>query len=198
VGLQVEPQMEISQVRLKVRREEAARHGLAPGDVARLLETAYKGRRVSVVLDEDRYFDLVVWYDEKARSDPGMIGKTILETPSGRKVALSQVAEVLDTTGPNTVNHERVERRIVVACNVQGRSLGDVVAHQRELARWANWRDAGLPDRVRRPVQGQQEAIRLLVLGLLSVLGVSCCCEVPGLMAAALQVLVNILAAPVR
>ena len=65
VDLQIEPQVEISQLRLKVKRREAARYGLAPGDVARLVETAYKGLVVSEVFDEDRRFGLVVWYDEK-------------------------------------------------------------------------------------------------------------------------------------
>ncbi len=134
VDLQIEPQVEISQLRLRVRRQEAARYGLAPGDVANLLETAYKGRAVSEVLDEDRRFDLVVWYDERGRSDPAEINKTILDTPSGRKVALGQVAEVLDTTGPNTLNREYVQRRIVVFCNVQGRDLAGVVQDiQKEL-----------------------------------------------------------------
>ncbi len=96
------------------RREDAARYGLAPGDVAALLETAYKGRVVSQVLDDDRYFGLVVWYDEDSRNDPDVIQQTILDTPSGRKVALGQVADVLDTTGPNTLNRENVQRRIVV------------------------------------------------------------------------------------
>ena len=63
-----------------MKRTEAAAYGLAPGDVARLLETAYRGRRVSVVIDEDRWFDLVVWYDESARSDPRAIDATILDT----------------------------------------------------------------------------------------------------------------------
>lgn len=127
VDLQIEPQVEISQVRLKVNRVEAARYGLAPGDVAKLLETAYKGRVVSQVLDEDRWFGLTVWYDESARSNPKVINQTILDTPSGRKVALGQVAEVLDTTGPNTLNRENVQRRLVIFCNVQGRDLGSVV-----------------------------------------------------------------------
>jgi len=134
VDLQVEPQVEISQLRLKVKRQEAARYGLAPGDVARLLETAYKGLVVSEVLDEDRRFGLVVWYDDSSRINPAVINQTILDTPSGRKVALGQVAEVLDTTGPNTLNREHVQRRIVVAANVQGRDLGSVVQDiQREI-----------------------------------------------------------------
>ncbi len=54
---------------------------------------------------------MVVWYDEEARRDPQVIEETILETPSGAKVALSQVAEILDTTGPNVLHHENVQRR---------------------------------------------------------------------------------------
>jgi CzcA family heavy metal efflux pump len=179
VDLQIEPQVEIPQLRVKVKREEAARYGLAPGDVARLLETAYRGRAVSVVLDEDRFFQLVVWYDEASRSNPSAINQTILDTPSGRKVALGQVAEVLDTTGPNTLNHEHVQRRIVVSCNVQGRDLGRVVADIQEQCRPVEERLSRLGGSYRVEVGGQFEAQqqagwRLLALGSLSVVGVFC------------------------
>lgn len=160
VDLQVEPQENIKQVRLEVDRRAAAEYGLAPGDVATLLETAYKGRVVSTVLDRERFFDLVVWYDEASRADRGVIGQTILDTPSGRKVALSQVARVLDARGPNTVNHEHVRRRVVVACNVQGRDLGRVVEDiQREL-KPVEERIATLPGSYRIEVGGQFEAQR--------------------------------------
>ncbi|MDY3553300.1 efflux RND transporter permease subunit [Gemmata sp. JC717] len=177
VDLQVEPQVEISQVRLRVKRQEAARYGLAPGDIARLLETAYKGRAVSTVLDRERFFDLVVWYDDEARSAPAVIGSTILDTPSGRRVALDQVAEVADTTGPNTLNHENIARRIVVSCNVQGRSLGDVVADIQRAVKPVEHalRAKGADYRVEDDGQyrAQQEAnTRLLVLGALAVFGV--------------------------
>jgi CzcA family heavy metal efflux pump len=158
VDLQVEPQENIKQVRLEVDRKAAAEYGLAPGEVARLLETAYKGRVVSTVLDRDRYFDLVVWYDEASRADRSIIGQTILDTPSGRKVALSQVARVLDARGPNTINHEHVQRRVVVACNVQGRDLGRVVEDiKRELAPVED-RLRTLPAGYRIEVGGQFEA----------------------------------------
>ncbi|MBA4065696.1 MAG: CusA/CzcA family heavy metal efflux RND transporter [Isosphaera sp.] len=199
VDLQVEPQVEISQVRLRVKPEEAARYGLAPGDVARLLETAYKGRTVATVLDAEKYFSLVVWYDERSRADPRAIGQTILDTPSGKKVSLDQVAEVLDTTGPNTLNHENVGRRIVVSCNVQGRSLGDVVADIKRAVRPVEekLRAKGGDYRVEDDGQyrAQQEAnTRLLVLGTAAVFGVFLLlCRCLGSWRAALMVLgVNI------
>jgi CzcA family heavy metal efflux pump len=199
VDLQVEPQVEISQVRLRVKREEAARYGLTPGGVARLLETAFKGRAVSTVLDGERYFSLVVWYDEASRSDPVVIGQTILDTPSGRRVTLDQVAEVLDTTGPNTVNHENVQRRIVVSCNVQGRSLGDVVADIKRAVRPVEekLRQKGGDYRIEDDGQyrAQQEAnTRLVIFGAASVLGVFLLlCRCLGSWRAALMVLgVNI------
>ncbi len=198
VDLQIEPQVEISQVRLKVKRDEAARYGLAPGDVAELLETAYKGRVVSQVLDEDRYFGLVVWYDADSRSDPDVINETILETPSGRRVALGQVAEVLDTTGPNTLNREHVQRRIVVFCNVQGRDLASVVADIKQALTPVEENLRKLPGSYYLEYSGQFEAQqeanrRLAILGTLSILGVFLLlCKALDSWRAALQVLVNI------
>ena len=160
VDLQVEPQENIKQVRLEVDRKTAAEYGLAPGDVAQLLETAYKGRVVSTVLDRDRYFDLVVWYDEASRADRSVIGQTILDTPSGRKVAISQVARVLDARGPNTINHEYVQRRVVVACNVQGRDLGRVVEDIRRAVAPVEEKLRTLPGSYRIELGGQFEAQR--------------------------------------
>jgi len=195
VDLQVEPQVEISQVRLRVKRDEATRYGLAPGDVAGLLETAYKGRTVSTILDGEKTFAMVVWYDAASRSDPAVIGQTILDTPSGRKVALSQVAEVLDTTGPNTLNHENVQRRVVVSCNVQGRSLGDVVTDIRAAVRPVEDRLLAKGGEYRIEEDGQfraqQEAnARLLVFGAGAVVGVFLLlCRCLGSWRAALMVL---------
>jgi CzcA family heavy metal efflux pump len=198
--LQVEPQMEaeVSQVRLEVDRDRAKDYGLAPGDVARLLETAYRGRAVSEVLDGERRFDLVVWFDAESRSDPKVIGETVLDTPSGRKVALSQVARVLDTTGPGALNRENVQRRIVVSCNVQGRDLAGVVREVRERAapveRRLREHGGGYRVEFGGQFEAQQQAnLRLLVLGGLAVLGVFLLlCKAVESWQAALQVLANV------
>jgi Cu/Ag efflux pump CusA len=198
VDLQKEPQVEVSQVRLQVRREDAARYGLAPGDIATLLETAYKGRIVSEVLDEEKSFGLVVWYDEASRSDPDVIQQTILDTPSGRRVSLGEVVDVLDTTGPNTLNREKVQRRIVVYCNVHGRDLASVVADIKRTTAPIEERLRSLPGNYHIEYGGlfeaQQKAnLRLWILGGIAIIGVFVllvqCLES---WVAALQVLANI------
>lgn len=177
VDLQIEPQIEISQVQMRVKREEAARYGLAPGDVAVLLETAFKGRVVSQVIEEDKYFGLIVWFDEASRSDPHTIEETILDTPSGAKVALSQVAEVLDTTGPNVLNRENVQRRVAVFCNVQGRDLASVVTDIKAALTPVEESLNALPGEYYLDYSGQFEAqqaatLRLWGLAALSMVGV--------------------------
>ncbi|MEX0744394.1 MAG: efflux RND transporter permease subunit, partial [Phycisphaeraceae bacterium] len=198
VDLQIEPQVEIPQVRLTVDHAEAARHGLTPGRVARLLETAYKGRVVSQVFDMDRYFDLVVWFDEASRDDPSLLNQTIFDTPSGRKVALGQVAQVIETTGPNTLNHENIERRMVVSANVAGHDLAGVVAAVQSQLAPIEERLRQLPGNYRIEYGGQFEAqqearLRLLLFGSISVVAVLLLLtKALESWRAALQVLVNI------
>ncbi len=177
VDLQIEPQVEIPQLLLRVKREVAAQYGMSPGTVAEMLETAYRGRVVSELLDDDRWYSLVVWFDEASRNDPSVIHQTILETPSGRKVALGQVAEVLQTTGPNTLNREGVQRRIAVFCNVAGRDLGSVAAEIQAALQPLDDELRQRPGSWRIELGGQfeaqQQAIwRLLVFGILALLTV--------------------------
>lgn len=54
------------------------------------------------------------------------IRSLLIDTPDGLKVPLADVAEVVSSSGPNTVNRENVKRKIVISANTSGRDLGGV------------------------------------------------------------------------
>lgn len=194
VDLQIEPQVEIPQVQVTVRREEAARYGLTPDAVAEAMETALQGRVVSQVLEGQRTFDLVVWFDESARNNVEAIRSTLISTPTGAQVSLGNVAEVVQTTGPNTINRENVTRRIVVQANTAGRDLASVVREIQQRVEENVSLDEGYFIAYGGQFEAQIQANRQLMFwGTLSVLGVFLllfkCLES---WRAALQVMVNI------
>ena len=196
VDLQVEPQVEIPQVRVTVDRQAAAGYGLRPEEVANALEIALQGHTVSQVLEEQRTFDLVVWFDQMSRDDIQVIRETLLSTTSGARVSLGSVASVERHYGPNTINRENVMRRIVVQCNTADRDLVSVVE---DIQAAVNEKivptlDEGYFIEYGGQFEAQRQAnLRLLVLGTLSVIGIYLLLyKCLGSWRAALQVMANI------
>ena len=128
VDLQLEPQIPVEQIQIQFDRVAAARYGLTIGKLSETIETALNGKVVSQVLEQQQTFDLVVWLKPEARQSLDTIGNLMVDTPSGNKIPLAQVAKVQSGTGPNTINRENVSRLIVVAANAQGRDLRSVVS----------------------------------------------------------------------
>ena len=127
VDLQLEPQVPIRQIQIQFDRAAAARYGLTVGKISEIVETALNGRVVSQVLEQQQLFDLLVWLEDDARNNLETIQNLLVDTPTGQRIPLAQVAQVEYGTGPNTINRENVSRLIVVSANVAGRDLGSVV-----------------------------------------------------------------------
>ncbi len=127
VDLQLEPQEPIEQIQIKFDRSAAARYGLTMGQLSEIIETAFNGRVVSQVLENQQTFDLVVWLQPDARPNLDTIRNLLVDTPNGQKIPLAQVATIDLGTGPNTINRENVSRLIVVAANASGRDLRSIV-----------------------------------------------------------------------
>lgn len=132
VDLQLEPQVPIRQIQIQFDRNAASRYGLTVGSLAETIETAFNGRVVSQVLDEQQTFALVVWLNASARNNLDTIGNLLVDTPAGQKIPLAQVAQITYGTGPNTINRENVSRLIVVSANATGRDLRSIVDEIRQ------------------------------------------------------------------
>ena len=123
----VEPQVEIDQLRIELDRDKLIQYGLTPVYVNEYVETAMNGDVVSEVLLGQRTFDLLVRMDESYREDLEALRRLSIDLPSGGTTPLESVARIYKDSGPNTINREKVRKRIVVQCNVGGRGLVDVV-----------------------------------------------------------------------
>lgn len=128
VDLQLEQQVLIPQVKIQILREETAQFGILSGELIDNLEMALNGEVVGQVIDQQRYFDITMRFDEISRSDPDTIKKaTVKIMPDGTKVLLEQVADVYVAEGPNLINRENMQRRMVVSANASERDLGSLV-----------------------------------------------------------------------
>ncbi|HEY6079344.1 MAG TPA: efflux RND transporter permease subunit [Polyangiaceae bacterium] len=134
VDLVVEQQTEIPQLLIRPKATELAAFGLRPGDLARFVELAFLGKRVATWWEDERVYDVVAKLPDVYRSDFDLLRTTPIDARGERFAELGAVAVVEKTTGPNLVNRENVQRRIVVTANVSGRDLRGAAAEvQRQL-----------------------------------------------------------------
>jgi CzcA family heavy metal efflux pump len=132
VDLAVEQQVDVPQVRIKFNRQAMATYGVSVAELAKAIDVAFNGEVASQVLEGQQSYNLVVRFNEQNRGDITKIRNALFDTPLGAKVPLSQLADVVNEKGPNTISRENVQRKIVVQTNVAGRDLRSVVNDIRE------------------------------------------------------------------
>ena len=90
--LQVEQTTGIPLVLIRLDREALARHGIKVDEVADVIETALNGVEVTDVIEEDRMTSVLVRLPEKYRRESAAIRNLLVDTPSGHRIPLSQLA----------------------------------------------------------------------------------------------------------
>src|SRR5262249_977747 len=72
-NLQVEPQVLVPQVEVRLRPEAGERFGLTAGHVRRAATTLLRGSKVGEVYEGQKRFDVLVWGVPQLRSDVGAL-----------------------------------------------------------------------------------------------------------------------------
>jgi CzcA family heavy metal efflux pump len=166
VDLQIEKQVRIPQLEIRVDYTRAALYGIQPAAVTEELQRLSNGRVVSRLVDGTRRFDVVVRLSDTQRTTQ-RLADMLIETPQGW-VPVRQIAEVRETDGPNQILRENQKRRVVVLANSDGRTdMAEIVAQIRaELARTEL--PAGYFASLEGTFQAQEEATR--TIGILSLI----------------------------
>ena len=171
VDLSVEQQIDIPQVQIKARREMLAKYGITVGEFTSFVDAAFAGEPVGDIYEGEKRFDMVVRFDDDNRGSIENIRNAWIDTANGRKVPLTEVAEIVSASGPNTINRENVQRKTVVSANVSGRDQRSAVEEIRSKIEQSVILPEGYRIEYGGQFQAEQEASQtLIVTSLLSLL----------------------------
>ncbi len=122
------PQMSVAYNRSKI-----ARYGLNIAQLNQMISMGFAGKIVGNVFEGEKRFDLVIRLDKEHRTNLESLQNLYVDTPSGIKIPLSELAEIKYTTGPAKISRDDTKRRIVVGINVRNRDLQSVVEDVRTI-----------------------------------------------------------------
>lgn len=167
--LQIEQQVNIPQVQIRPDRSKSLLYGANTNQLVTALETLLNGKSITKIREGERPVDLVLRLSENWRGQPDVLSRVLVESAYGL-IPINMLAYVDKTEGPNMINRENQQRRLVVFANVSGRDLNSVVADiQSKIIK------ISLPIGYHIDLEGQfksqQEANQLImILGLFSLL----------------------------
>ena len=169
----VDQQIEVPQIRIRPNRTLLAAYGLTVAALMEQVDIALAGEKAGEIYEGQQYFDLVLRFRPESRDKMEAIRAALISLPGGGSIPLDQLATFSSVSSPNTIARENVQRKIVIAANVQGRDLRGVVNDIRQTI------DASvkIPEGYRIDYGGQFESEErasrlLLITAVLAVLAI--------------------------
>lgn len=169
--LQVEPLVQIPQLKIFIDKEEVKRARMSAGTMATDLEALLNGYNVGNVVEGQKIFNILLRLDEQSRSNPETIENINLKLlPNGDQIKVKDLANVYKGNGPNMINREGLQRRLVVSANSEGVDLNVLVETIQKAAKEIEW-----PEGYHMEIGGQFESQvkssqKMIWLGMISLI----------------------------
>lgn len=166
VEAQVELVVEVPQIVVEVDLVAAREHGIKPGDVRRAAAVMVSQEEVGDYFQSGRTYDVMVTSTPETRENLDSIRNLPIDTPSGDRVRLGEVADVSVQPTPNQVDHDGTLRKIDVTANVSGRDLGSAVQEFEERLAEVDFAPGYYASLLGEYTERQDAQNRLLLLGV--------------------------------
>ncbi|HXH30331.1 MAG TPA: efflux RND transporter permease subunit [Bacteriovoracaceae bacterium] len=152
--LQVEPLVQIPQLKIFIDKEEVKHARMSAGTLASDMEALLNGYSVGNVIEGQQIHGVLLRLDEDSRSNPETIENiNVRLLPTGDNVKVKDLANVYKGSGPNMINREGLQRRLVVSANSEGVDLNELVGAIRKASAEIDW-----PEGYHMEVGGQFES----------------------------------------
>lgn len=122
---------ELPQFILEIDRAQASRYGLNVGDLQDVIETSLGGKAATELWEGERHFSVVVRLKESERF-LGNLPTTLVSTPNGAQIPLSEVMNFKTISGAMNISRENGQRVTSIGIFIQGRDMGSVVADMKD------------------------------------------------------------------
>jgi cobalt-zinc-cadmium resistance protein CzcA len=121
--IQVDQVSGTPQLLIRPDRQAVAKYGLNLEDVQEIVKAAVGGVTAGQVFEGIRRYDILVRYAPDSRNTIGAIERILVQTPTGKRVPLSELSEIKEVVGPRQITRENNQRFITVQCNVLDRDI---------------------------------------------------------------------------
>jgi Cu(I)/Ag(I) efflux system membrane protein CusA/SilA len=120
---------------IRPNREAAARYGIDVGAIQDVIETAIGENNITTTIEGRRRFPVRVRYAPQYRRDPQDLANVLVTGGTGAQIALGQVADIRQVSGPAMINSENGLLVVSVLLNARGRDPGSVIADAEKAIR---------------------------------------------------------------
>lgn len=168
----LEAQVPIPQIRIQVDRDRARTEGIPPGEINRQVSTLLGGTALGELREGETTVELVMRLPETWRTWPETMGDLLIETPDNRRIPLSLVADIQEVNGPNVINRENGQRRIVIGANTGERDLESLVTRWQQAVAAKVTLPEGYTLRFEGEYLARQEASKRILILFAIVIGV--------------------------
>ena len=167
VDINTERQTLIPQIQVQLDPTKAKLFGLPQGALTQQLGQLTNGIKVAQIVDDERYFDVVIRMNQSER-DANHLSNALMMTTTG-PVPLSMVADVIESSGPNQLLKENGRQRLMVMANADKEKDENVAADIRAMLDRFQLPEGYYLQFEGRYAEQDTSAKRLFFLGLLSL-----------------------------
>lgn len=113
----------IPQLVVQMDRDKMARYGINIADVTTLIQTGLGGAPVASIYVDKAIYNATVRFPKANKAGIQALGNLFLNSSTGAKIFLSEIATIDYKMGESNITHEESERQITVRIDNRGRDL---------------------------------------------------------------------------
>ncbi len=125
--MKVEATRGLPQMTVRYNRHKLAQYGLQIEELNTILQAGFAGRKVGVIFEGEKRFDLVVRLDEQNRKGIDDLRNLYINLSNGSQIPFKEIAEITYQSAPMQISRENTSRRTYVGVNVRGRDTKSLV-----------------------------------------------------------------------